>query len=205
MIRFISKLLPQMFFRDSASYWEMRYKFGGDSGAGSYGSSAAYKAAVLNAFVAEHRITAVIEFGCGDGNQLSLAEYPRYFGIDVSSTAVSLCRSRFQGDDSKSFVELANYRGETAPLALSLDVLFHLVEDAVYLEYLDRLFAASERFVIIFSTSTTAPGKTLRHVRHRDVLGTVAGRYPGFERLPSPPAHGATEALKAEFFIYRRR
>ena len=57
---------------NTLSYWENRYKNNGNSGAGSYGRLAEFKADVINNFIAENKITSVIEFGCGDGNQLSL-------------------------------------------------------------------------------------------------------------------------------------
>ena len=38
-------------FPGSASYWELRYRNGGTSGAGSYGRLAEFKAEVLNEFV----------------------------------------------------------------------------------------------------------------------------------------------------------
>ena len=44
----------------------------------------------------------MVEFGCGDGNQLSLAQYPRYVGLDVSRTAIGLCQRRFAKDPAKS-------------------------------------------------------------------------------------------------------
>ena len=90
----------------------------------------------------------MIEFGCGDGNQLSLAEYPSYIGLDVSRTAIGLCQRRFSGDPAKSFFL---YDGTcftdragvfAADLALSLDVVYHLTEDAVFETYLRHLFAA---------------------------------------------------------------
>src|SRR5689334_12644093 len=103
-------------FPGSAEYWENRYSAGGHSGVGSYGSFAQFKADVLNEFVATNHIENVIEFGCGDGNQLSLAKYPKYMGFDVSSTALSKCRQRFESDPSKSFRLVSDYSGETADL-----------------------------------------------------------------------------------------
>ena len=76
-------------FPGSAAYWESRYAKGGSSGVGSYGRFAEFKAEVLNRFVATHSVQSVIEFGCGDGNQLALASYPWYLGYDVSATAVA--------------------------------------------------------------------------------------------------------------------
>src|SRR5689334_14993422 len=84
----------------SASYWADRYQAGGNSGVGSYGVLADFKAATLNDFVAANNVGSVIEFGCGDGNQLSLANYPRYLGLDVAKGAIELCRTRFGGDRS---------------------------------------------------------------------------------------------------------
>ena len=107
------EILP---FDDSASYWERRYSGGGHSGVGSYGLFAEFKADVLNRFVAAHAVQSVIEFGCGDGNQLALARYPRYLGFDISETAVARCRKRYRRDRGKSFRAMRDYAGETADL-----------------------------------------------------------------------------------------
>jgi hypothetical protein len=64
---------------------------GGTSGPDSYNASAEAKAAFLNEFVRARDVRSVIEFGCSDGNQLSLADYPSYIGLDVSRTAIELC------------------------------------------------------------------------------------------------------------------
>ncbi|MDR0569556.1 MAG: class I SAM-dependent methyltransferase [Spirochaetaceae bacterium] len=96
-------VMKQRNFPGSKAYWERRYAEGGNSGAGSYNRLAAFKAEMLNAFVRDNNIQTVMEFGCGDGNQLSLARYPRYTGFDVSETAVKLCKNRFKGDATKTF------------------------------------------------------------------------------------------------------
>src|SRR5690606_21928172 len=97
----VARWLPLFGFSSSGDYWRRRYSLGGDSGAGSGGSAAEYKASVLNAFVRRNRIRTLIEFGCGDGRQLSLAEYPEYLGIDISADAVLRCRAIFEGDPGK--------------------------------------------------------------------------------------------------------
>ena len=79
-------------FKGSEVYWESRYRSGGNSGPGSFGELAGFKADVLNAFICSEGIKSVIEFGCGDGHQLSLARYPRYLGIDVSRFAIARCK-----------------------------------------------------------------------------------------------------------------
>jgi hypothetical protein len=192
----------------SRQYWERRYRAGMTSGAGSYGLLSEFKAEILNGFVASHAVRSVIEFGCGDGNQLSLAAYPLYLGLDVSKTAIDRCRERFTDDDSKSFlwydpartIRLASFLN--ADLTLSLDVLYHLVEDHIYWRYLQDLFSTSRRFVIIYS-SDGEEGSMVPHVRHRAITIDVSRNFPDF-RLMERIANRFPEHSFCHFFIYER-
>jgi hypothetical protein len=62
-------------FPGSAEYWKERYAAGGSSGAGSYNKLAEFKAEVINDFVVRNQVQTVIEYGCGDGNQLERGVY----------------------------------------------------------------------------------------------------------------------------------
>ena len=163
---------PVAEFSTSADYWERRYSKSETSGAGSYGRLAKYKAEVLNDFVVQKGISSVIEFGSGDGHQLSLAKYPNYTGIDVSETAVIICREKFAEDTGKTFVTVSEYGGEKADLALSLDVIYHLVEDETFTDYMSSLFDAADRFVIIYSSNKNEQAEA-QHVRHRNFTDWV--------------------------------
>ena len=139
--KIISK--PKIFFDNSPNYWEQRYSSKGNSGAGSYGRLAEFKALVINEFVTENKINSVVEFGCGDGNQLTLAKYPSYIGIDVSKTAIELCKEKFNKDATKSFFTSADAHDVNAELSMSLDVIYHLIEDEIYNDYMTKLFNLS--------------------------------------------------------------
>lgn len=152
-------------FAGSRDYWQRRYRAGGSSGPGSVGRLARFKADVLNAFVRENSVSSVVEFGCGDGSQLELCEYPKYLGLDVSPVAVDLCRRRFMGDATKSFAVLGTVDPGRHDVALSLDVIFHLVEDAAFEAHMTDLFASGERFVVIYSSNGTDM-PSAPHVRH---------------------------------------
>jgi SAM-dependent methyltransferase len=195
-------------FETSSAYWLLRYARGADSGAGSYNHFAEFKADVLNTLVVDHSITSVIEFGCGDGNQLGLAKYPDYLGIDISPVAVRICKRRFASDDSKRFLLLKHYRGQRAELALSLDVIYHLVEDTVFEQYMQQLFNAATRYVAIYSSDTDdnsthgAP-----HVRHRKFSEWVERHAPHWqpmEQVPNPyPFNGDSARTSfSDFSIY---
>jgi len=173
---------------DSRRYWENRYRRGGSSGPGSYNQLAEFKAGFINAFIRENGIGSVIEFGCGDGNQLRLEEYPRYVGFDVSEKAIKICRGAFRGDPTKRFAPMSEYRGERAPLSLSLDVVFHLVEDNVFNKYMSRLFDSSERFVIVYSSNSNEQLSIPSiHVRHRRFTDWVARERPAWKLIRHVP------------------
>lgn len=199
-------------FPGSGTYWEERYKAGGNSGIGSYNRLAVFKADVINAFVAKHGISSVIEYGCGDGNQLKLGAYPRYLGFDVSPAAVELCRKTFAGDASKSFKRVDEYANETADLAMSLDVIYHLVEDAVYEPYMHRLFASAQRFVIVYSSDDESlnPKYGGYHVKHRQFTAWVRQHAPEWELIETIPnkypyRDSDPDTSLADFYFYRKR
>jgi SAM-dependent methyltransferase len=155
-------------FPGSDKYWEERYAADGSSGVGSYDKFANFKAEIINSFVTNHQVTSVIEFGCGDGNQLELAKYQKYLGLDVSDTVISLCKQKFSSDTNKVFKSMQEYKGEIAELSLSLDVIYHLVEDAVFVKYMMDLFNAASLYVIIYSSnSDDNSGYDGSHVKHR--------------------------------------
>jgi SAM-dependent methyltransferase len=194
--------------RGSRDYWESRYRLGMTSGSGSMGDLAQFKARILNDFVREQGIGSVIELGCGDGLQLALAEYPRYLGVDVSRTAIELCRRRFAGDPTKTFLWQADdaNAGDAplpqADLALSLDVIYHLLEDDVYRRYLTRLFGAATRYVIIYSSNHEGPSGAA-HVRHRPFLRDVAASFPAF-RLVRRIDNDLPSRSFADFYVFSR-
>jgi hypothetical protein len=196
-------------FSTSADYWERRYQSGGTSGKGSYDNLAKFKAEVLNKFVKESMVDSVIEFGCGDGNQLLLAQYPSYLGFDVSRTAIDRCRQMFAGDLTKGFHLMDDYRGEQADMAMSLDVVFHLVEDATFGSYMERMFDAARKFVVIYSSNhNSPPGRTAQHVRHRRFTDWIDANRPAWKLVQHAPNRypfdeKTGEGSQSEFYFYR--
>lgn len=141
------------YFQGSQKYWEGRYASNNNSGAGSYGRLAQFKADVLNEFIINNDIKTVIELGCGDGNQLTLARYPNYIGYDVSQTAIEMCKKKFAADTTKQFNIIGNDNIKKGELVISLDVIYHLIEEDVYHSYMKSLFQSSTKFVIIYSSN----------------------------------------------------
>jgi SAM-dependent methyltransferase len=195
-------------FRGSPSYWEARYAKGQNSGVGSYGAMAEFKSDFLRAFVHNSDIRNVIDFGCGDGNQISHLASVSYVGLDISETAIQLCRHKYRDDPTKSFVlynpndrfdELSIMR---ADMAMSLDVIFHLVEDDLFGTYIANLFAAANRFVVIYSSNVDKPTES-PHVRHRNVTSHIESNIPDWvlhQRLANPHKGDLTDS---DFYVFK--
>jgi hypothetical protein len=167
-------------FRGSQDYWQKRYSSGRTSGEGSGGRLARFKADVLNQFVRREGISSVVEFGCGDGSQLSLGRYPAYLGFDVSPAAIDLCRRRFAGDKTKSFAVLGTVDPSIHDAALSLDVIYHLIEDEAFEAHMAAIFNSARRFVVIYSSNCTDPPPA-PHVRHRRFTDWIERHRPDWK------------------------
>lgn len=156
-----------------------------------------------------------MEFGCGDGNQLSLARYPRYTGFDISEHALQRCRKMYASDPTKDFYPVEQWNGQQAELALSLDVLYHLIEDAVFEQYMETLFSAANRFVIIYASNdeklNQLLGSHVKHVRHRKftqwVIQNMAYSWDFHKLIPNKypfNVHDQNNTSFANFYIFRR-
>lgn len=198
-------------FNNSADYWETRYKNKDHSGAGSYGRLAEYKAEIINEFVSRNTVSRVLEFGVGDGNQLSLADYPHFIGLDVSPTAIAKCKRRFENDSSKEFylMDEVNPESFNADLTMSLDVIYHLVEDDIFEQYMRQLFDSSKSYVIVYSSNYDQQSAV--HVRSRKFTDWIDDNAEGWELLEfiknrypfdaKDPEHTSI----ADFYIYQRK
>jgi hypothetical protein len=198
-------------FRSSADYWDTRYRAGGNSGAGSYNRLAKFKANFLNRFVDQHQIASVVEYGSGDGAQLRLARYQSYTGVDISPKAVEMCRVLYHGDTSKRFLELGAIAPDfKADLSLSLDVVYHLVEDPAFDAYMRKLFESARLFVIVYSSNSDQDWPA-KHVRHRQFTKWVEQNRPDWylqstfkNAYPYDPADPRQTSF-ADFYVFAPR
>jgi SAM-dependent methyltransferase len=208
MTLFLRKILAfvrRARYPGSIRYWENRYARGGHSGTGSSGILAAYKAEVLNQFVAEKGIQSIVELGCGDGQQLALADYPTYVGLDIAPSAIARCQKIFAEDSSKFF---AAYDPNTfkptdfqADMSLSLEVIFHLTEEKIYQKYLRDLFASARKWVVVFaSDECDDTGGVFPHVKLRKFTADVPSGWALRHRLPNPHRDRSV----SDFFFFEK-
>jgi len=190
---------------NSGKYWEDRYMRGGNSGTGSYGPMSEFKAEVVNKFIKDNDIKSVLELGCGDGHQLGMFDVDRYIGLDVSGEAISMCRRMYKNDLSKKFAVYTQPFIYEVDLALSLDVIFHLVEDEVYKQYMKDLFSCS-KYVIIYSSNTDEQVDTQgEHMKQRKFSDDIKG-WKLVEKIDNeyPYNKETGEGSLADFYIYKK-
>lgn len=201
-------------FPGTLNYWERRYSSGEDSGAGSRGRLAAFKADIINSFVQENKIGSVVDYGCGDGSQLCLANYPTYTGLDVSHKAIEMCKNRFAPDNSKQFYILdpKSYQNNLdipqCDLALSLDVIYHLVEDEVFHQYMSVLFNSSNKYIIIYSSNLYEPHRY--HIKPRQFTKWIEKHATDWElihKIDNPYPYDSSNpdsTSKSDFYIFKK-
>ena len=193
---------------DSKEYWENRYRYHGNSGAGSYGKLAEFKAEIINEFINEHNINNVIEFGCGDGNQLNLFNIKNYLGFDVSDTIIKFCQDKFFDNPSYKFKNMSEYRGEKAELTLSLDVIYHLIEDNVFNDYMNKLFYSATKYVIIYASNKNE--EHYIHVKHRKFTDWIENNKKEWKLIKHIPnkypydINKIGESSFADFYIFAK-
>jgi SAM-dependent methyltransferase len=158
---------------DASAYWERRHaKHVGTwraDGLGSVGKLALRKAAAVNALIESVGAKSLLDLGCGDGKMASLYRVKKYVGLDVSASAVAECRER--GHEAHVYDPTEPF-ARTADVAISMDVVFHLIDDDLYYKHLEHLFSAGIKAVGIYSTDHD-DDRGLSHVRHRKVTRDI--------------------------------
>lgn len=200
----------------SGDYWEERYNKGGNSGAGSYGRLAQFKADIINNFISKNQIKSSIEFGCGDGNQLGLLNLDRYTGFDVSKQSIALCSEKYKNDNCKAFFLydsisfLDTFHVFQADLTMSLDVIYHIIEDEIYEKYLQDVFNCSTQYVLIYSSDKSEQNKhQAQHVKHREFTKWIEENISGWSfenkiQNKFPLEFDSQEESFADFYVYKK-
>ena len=206
MLGYIRKLYKKIGFT-SKEYWEDRYKSGSNSGAGSYNEKAEYKAKILNDIIDNYNISNIIEFGCGDGNNLGYYNIEKYTGFDISATAIKICMSKYKKDSSKSFIWydplLFKSGGLKSELTISFEVIFHLIEDDVFFKYMNDLFRTSSKYVLICSSNDEDKKDPGIHVKHRKFTNFIPSDF-SLINVAETPQEGELKGFFSDFYLFER-
>ena len=179
--------------------WETRYSKGQDSGTGSYGDNYIFKRDVIKDIIEKYGIESIVDFGCGDGHQISELDVSKYVGYDISRTVVDLCNKKYLNDETKSFHLIDRYLLEDFDLAMSLDVIYHIINHNDFIEHLNLLFSPHHKYVVVFSTNHDQE-QTILHILHRNFTKYVEEN-TNFELVEIIE----NDLESADFYIYKRK
>jgi hypothetical protein len=159
----------------------------------------------------------MIDLGCGDGSQLELLRVGQYQGFDIAPKAVELCTQKYQTDVSKSF---ALYdpskphwsRSASAELAVSLDVIYHLLENKTYNMYLKTIFNFAQKYVVIYANNTDEQNEgSAKHLRFHKFTNWVKSNRPDWVLAGYVPnrypfrTDDADNTSFADFYIFSKK
>ena len=195
---------------NSKEYWNNRYVKGGNSGSGSYNELAKFKADEINNFIEKNKIKTVVDYGVGGGNQLKLINTKDkiYTGIDVSTFIISKCKGLFKHDKTKTFIHIDDVDHDLqSELVLSCDVIYHLIEDKVYMEYMEKMFSMSNKYVIIYAKNEDI--NHCQHVKFRCFTNYIESKLPKWKlikhipnKYPQINRKENNKSSPSDFFIY---
>jgi hypothetical protein len=147
---------------------------------------------------------------------LSLLKVNTYIGLDVSATIVKHCISKFRTDDSKSFFiydsesfadNLHIFRSDAA---FSIDVIFHLVEYALFEKHLEDLFSSAINLVVIYGADLDYIPDT-EHELYRKFTVYIENKFPEWKlkkmiKNPFPlKNYEDKNGSLSDFFFYTRK
>jgi hypothetical protein len=120
----------------------------------------------------------------------------------------------YKDDKTKSFFIydalscVDNHGLFTAELSLSLDVIYHLVENEIFESYMNHLFKSASRYVIIYSSDFE--DSQVYHEKNRNFTKWVANNINGWvltdkikNKYPLDESR-RQDTSKADFFIYKK-
>ena len=132
----------------------------------------------------------------------------KYLGLDVSKKSIEICGKKFSEDKSKSFFLydpnsfIDNSKLFTAQLSISLDVIFHIVEEEIFNKYIQDLFNSSRKYVIIYSSNTNKQKqKQGDHVHHRKFTEWIEKNIKNWTLIKTINNKYPSESF-SKFYIY---
>ena len=190
-----------MNMKEYEKVWDKHYSDGGNSGIGSYNEHFEYKTNIINDIIEKYQIKNIIDFGCGDGNQISNLNIEEYLGVDVSIEAVKICQTKYKDDLNKKFElydETFKNKNKT-DLTLSLDVIYHIILDESYYKYMNDLINSTNKYVLIYSSNFDDLNWE-SHVRHRQFDKQITQEFELIKKI-----NNILPNCSADFYLYKKK
>ena len=183
--------------------WNNRYQNGCNSGAGSYNELYIFKRDIINDIINKNSIKSIIDFGCGDGNQIKEINIENYIGIDIAKASIDICKMKYNGSSKKFYtygeIDTMNLQSE---LTISLDVLYHILEEELYNTYLKNLFSSSSKYVLIYSSNYDGIHDR-QHIHTRQFTNNIENMFPNWQMIEKINQK-YPNISSADFYLYEK-
>jgi len=111
---------------------------------------------------------------------------------------------KYNNDNTKKFYtydEIDNIKLQS-DLTMSLDVLYHILEDELYFNYLKQLFSSSSNYVLIYSNNYN--GHIEGHMHTKKFTDDVEKKFPNWE-LQKKINQMYPKKSSADFYLYKKK
>jgi hypothetical protein len=147
---------------DNQKFWNERYStnMALGSGIGSRGDVAEQKRALLQTVIDEHRVTSILDVGCGDTEIVRKLTFDgSYIGIDIAEVVIS--RNSDLAPDWEflhgDFVTIVRDQPLAADMVVCMDVLIHQHDSDYYAAFVQELVGATRLVGVIAAYDEVPP------------------------------------------------
>jgi 2-polyprenyl-3-methyl-5-hydroxy-6-metoxy-1,4-benzoquinol methylase len=129
------------------AYWDSWYRSGGSSGEGSVGAARQWKWSII---LKHSTPNSVIDYGCGDLSFWEGKDCQDYLGIDISENIIVRNQAKRPNWRFITIDRVEEIR-QKKPMVFCLDVLFHVMSDALFDKTLEYLCKLSSQYIFIYT------------------------------------------------------
>jgi len=180
-----------------------------NSGLGSRGLLAKFKADFVNNFIKENNIETLFDFGCGDLHNSSMIEVSEYLGIDIVGHKIP---KEVKADSFRTAVSRFDefVCEEPADMTLCMDVLYHILngEEEYLKATLEKLVECSKRYIVIYaqdSKRTDLGWENVEHMHNGPWRQLLEKHNVKLIQQQAKEDYGTGPSSEAVFFVYEKR
>lgn len=142
--------------------WDEHYKSGGKSGDPSdYMKSREWKHALIAKYC-DIKNNSIIDVGCGDLQFWQGRKPAKYIGIDISQTIIDAHTEKYP---DRQFICASSDESLdiSADMVMCFDMLWHIIDDDVYIETLKNIRRYSKKYIMIYTWNSNPFNRNILH------------------------------------------
>jgi len=130
--------------------WDNHYKSGGKSGDPlDYAKARDWKHNIIAKYC-DIKSNSIIDIGCGDLQFWQGRKPAKYIGVDISQTIIDSHKLKYP---DRTFICASSDKtlDISADMVMCFDMLWHIIDDEVYMKTLENIKKYSKRYIVIYT------------------------------------------------------